>query len=416
VTLSSVHHIVRVRRAEDLTFIRPGVMDEIIVNANQLENSPESTATAIQQTTLPYSIDSVLTRFQVPEWWKNEKGETKRNYDRLGTAYVKGTSIEIAAGPLLETVPSDREWAILAANVIDYQRNRLVQLRPQMDLFRPELKPSRLMAPALVAFTDAEDRINQLLASAAAEAAGEPVALPMVIPAERLRDVSELDRILECAPTDGISSYFLWTPRVTEELLLSDKSLLGGVLHLVSRLAGRGIPIGHMHATYVIAALHDIGISAVVHHMGWVDKGEPADENRGGLRSCQTYVPGVRHCVRFDTARALGRQLEAAAYMERFCNCTFCSGSFDAGQHPLDLLLEDRVVHMRNRPDRLTPTSRAVALNTWHYLLARRQEIEAFSAHPAVDVLATDIDRAAALAGGRESDRLRRLAEELQTA
>lgn len=415
-TLPPLHHIVRVRRSEDLTFIRPGVMDEIIVNANQLENSPESTATAIQQTTLPYSIDPVLTRFQVPEWWKNDKGETKRNYDRLGTAYVKGTSIEIAAGPLLQTVPSDKEWAILAANVIDYQRNRLVQLRPQMDLFRPELKPSRLMAPALVAFTDAEDRINQLLASAAAEAAGEPVALPLVIPAERLRDVFELDRILEGAPTDGIGSYFLWTPRVTEELLLNDRSLLVGVLHLVSRLAARGIPVGHMHATYVIAALHDIGISAVIHHMGWIDKGEPADENRGGLRSCQTYVPGVRHCVRFDRARLLGHSLEAAAYTQRFCDCTFCTGSFDAGQHPLDLLLEDRVVHSRNRPDRLTPTSRAVVLNTWHYLLSRRQEVEAFSAQAAIEVLATDIDRAAALAGGRESNRLRRLAEELHTA
>jgi len=411
-----LHHIVRVRRSEDLTFIRPGVMDEIVVNANQLENSPESTATALRETTLPYSIDPVLTRFQVPEWWKNDKGETKRNYARLGAAYVKGTSIEIAAGPLLQTVPNDKEWGILAANVIEYQRNRLVQIRPQMELFRPELRPVRLMAPALVAFTDAEDRINHLLAEAGAEAAGEAVALPIVVPPDRLRVVGELDRILDSAPSEGISSYFLWTPGVTEGVLLNDRALLGGVLHLVSKLAERNIPVGHMHATYVIAALHDIGISAVIHHMGWIDKGDPADENRGGLRSCQTYVPGVRHCVRFDQARALGYSLDAAAYLERFCNCTFCTGSFDAGQHPLDLLLEDRTVQIRNRPDRLSPTSRAVALNTWHYLLSRHQEVEAFSDQPAVDVLASDIARAAALAGASEGDLLRRLADELHTA
>jgi hypothetical protein len=411
-----LHHIVRVRRSEDLTFIRPGLMDEIVVNANQLENSPESTATALRETTLPYCIDPVLTRFQVPEWWKNDKGETKRNYARLGAAYVKGTSIEIAAGPLLQTVPNEKEWGILAANVIEYQRNRLVQIRPQMELFRPELRPVRLIAPALVAFTGAEDQINHLLAVAGAEAAGEAVALPIVVPEDRLRDVSQLERIVDSAPTEGISSYLLWTPRVTEEMLLNDRALLGGVLHLVSALAERNIPVGHMHATYVIAALHDFGISAVIHHMGWIDKGDAADENRGGLRSCQTYVPGVRHCVRFDQARALGRSLNAAAYLQRFCNCTLCTGSFDAGQHPLDLLLEDRVVHIRNRPDRLSPTSRAVALNTWHYLLSRRQEVEALSHQPAVDVLAADIDRAAALAGVGESDRLRRLAHELQTA
>ncbi len=411
-----LHHIIRVRRSEDLTFIRPGVMDQIVVNANQLENSPESTATALHETTLPYSIDPVLTRFQLPEWWKNEKGETKRNYARLGAAYVKGTSIEIAAGPLLQTVPSEKEWSILAGNVIDYQRARLIQIRPQMELFRPELRPVRLMAPALVAFTDAEDRINRLLGEASAKAAGEAVALPVVVPEERLRHAGELDRMLDSVPTEGISSYFLWTPRVTEELLLNDRALLGGVLHLVSTLAERGIPVGHLHATYVIAALHDIGISAIVHHMGWIDKGEPAHERRGGLRSCQTYVPGVRHCLRFDQAYALGHSLDAAAYTERFCNCTFCTGSFDAAQHPLDLLLEDQVVPIRNRPDRLTPTSRAVALNTWHYLLSRRQEVDAFSGKRAVDVLAHDIDRAALLAGGAESDRLRRLAAELASA
>jgi hypothetical protein len=411
-----LHHMVRVRRSEDLTFIRPGLMDEVIINANHLENSLESTATALRETTLPYSIDPVLTRFQVPEWWKNDKGETKRNYARLGAAYVKGTSIEIAAGPLLKTVPSDKEWSILARNVIEYQRDRLIQIRPQMDLFRPELKPARLMAPALVAFTDAEDRINRLLAAAGADAAGEPVALPIVVPDNRLRNAAEIRRLLDSVPTEGISSYFLWTPRVTEELLLSDRALLGGVLQVVSTLAERGIPLGHMHATYVIAALHDLGMSAVIHHMGWIDKGEPADERRGGLRSCQIYVPGVRHCVAFDRAHVLGRSLDVTAYTERFCNCTFCSGSFAVRQHPLDLLLEDRAVPIRNRPDRLTPTGRAVALNTWHYLLSRRAEIEAFSGQPAVDVLASDIERAAALAGGRESDRLRRLADELRSA
>src|SRR5437879_2066447 len=113
--------MVRVRRSDDLTFVRPGVMDEVVINANQLENSPDSTATALRQTTLPFTVDPMLSRFQVPEWWRNEKGLTKKNYTRLGAAYVKGTSIQIAAGPLLQTVPSDDEWRILAGNVVEYQ-------------------------------------------------------------------------------------------------------------------------------------------------------------------------------------------------------------------------------------------------------------------------------------------------------
>jgi hypothetical protein len=411
-----LHHIVRVRSADDLAYIRPGIMDEVLVNANLLENCPESTATALRETRLPYSIDPVLTRFQMPDWWRNDKGETKRNYARLGAAYVKGTSIQIAAGPLLETVPTDAEWGVLAGNVIEYQQDRLTQIRPQLELFRPELEPVRLMAPALVAFSSAEDRINRLLVEASAERAGGPVGLPVVVPEDRLRDDDALDHLLESITTEGVTSYFLWTPWITEDLLLADRELLEAFLRLVSRLADRGIPIGHLHASYLVAALHDIGMSALVHHMGWIDKGEPADQPKGFLRSCQTYVPGIRHVARFGRAYELGHGLDPVAYRDRYCGCAFCAGSFDAGQHPLDLLLEKHEIPFRNRRTQVTPTSRAVGLNTWHYLLARSQEIESFSANPAMEVLGRDIDRAASLAGGAEGDRLRRLATGLRSA
>jgi hypothetical protein len=198
--------------------------------------------------------------------------------------------------------------------------------------------------------------------------------------------------------------------------LIADHDIFAAVLHLISSLASRGIPVGHLHANYTTAALHDMGVSAVCFNLGWVDKGEPADDVRGGLRSCQTYIPALRHSVRFDEAAGLGRSLDSAAYVERYCNCAFCVGAFDGGQHPLDLLLEDQTVTFKNDRDRLIPTSRAVTLNTWHYLLSRRQEVISFSNHAAVDVLEQDIQRAAHLAGDRDSERLRRLANELRTA
>jgi hypothetical protein len=91
-------------------------------------------------------------------------------------------------------------------------------------------------------------------------------------------------------------------------------------------------------------------------------------------------------------------------------------GCFDAGRHPLDLLLEDKAVTFSNGRNQWTPTSRAVAANTWHYLLGRRLEVQAFSAAPAADVISRDIERAALLTGERDSDRLRRLATELRSA
>ena len=414
-----LHHIVRVRKSDDLTFLRAGIMDEVLINANQLENSPETTATALRQTTLPFSIDPVLTRFQMPEWWRNAKGENKRNYSRLGAAYVKGTSIELPAGPLIQVVPTDQEWRILARNVIDYQRSHL-DMPAQLDLLAEdlprELRPARLNAPALVAFSDAEDRVNRLLAEAGAEAARVPIAVPVIVPMERLAEPRELDRLLASVPADMVSSYFVWTPVLTEERLLADHSLFTALLRVVAKLADRGIPVGHLHGNYAIAALHHAGIAALVHHFGWIDKGEPAREIRGGLRSCQTYVPSLRHCLRFERAYQLGRSLDADDYVQRYCSYAFCTGSFAAGQHPLDLLLEYQTVTFSNGRERQTPTGRAVTLNTWHYLLSRRQEVEAFSTRPAAQVIDQDITRAAALTGGRDTSCLRRLADELRAA
>jgi hypothetical protein len=279
-----------------------------------------------------------------------------------------------------------------------------------------ELRPIRLLAPALVALSCAEDRINRLLAEASAEVDDVAIAVPVIVPLERLTDVGELDRLLATVPTSGISSYFVWTPGVPEELLLEDHGIFEAVLRLIGTLAERGIPVGHLHGGYVIAALHDLGVSAVVHQLGWIDKGEPASQPRGGLRSCQTYVPGVRHSVRFDQANGLGRHLDADTYLKRFCECAFCAGALSAGQHPLDLLLEDQYVPFENGSGRRTPTSRAVALNTWHYLLSRRLEIQAFSNAPAVEVIERDKERAAALSGGRDTDRLGRLATQLRSA
>lgn len=414
-----LHHVVRVRRPEDLTFLRTGLMDEVYINANQLENSPERTATALRVSGLPFSVDPMLYRFQKPAWWRNAKGETKRNYARLGKEYVRGTGIQLPAGPLLEIVGTEQDWQKLAANVIGYQLAKL-DTPTQLDLLStdlpPILRPVRLNAPALVADSAAEDNVNRLLAEASAEAAGQTVAVPVIVPLERLRDREQLGLLLRSVPADTVSTYFIWTPRVSEERLLEDPSLLNGLRHLIETLAGRGIPVGHLHGSYAIAALHDSGIAALVHHLGWTDRGEPAEQTGGAPRSCQTYVPGVRHNVRFEQAETLGRSLDADAYAELYCNCGFCRGAFEEGEHPLDLLLENHLVAAGRGAERPTPTSRAVSVNTWHYLWSRRQEIEAFSANPAAEVIERDIARAAALTGNRDAARLRRLAEDLRVA
>ena len=414
---NSLHHIVRLRTSDDLTYIHSGLMDEVVVNANQLENSIQSTAAKLWKTTLPFSVDPVLWRFQLPAWSDNGKGDTKRNYKRLGAAYARGTDLTLGGAPLLDAVNDEGHWRVLGANVIRYQKERLLSVPTQLDLMAElrELHPVRLMAPSLVAFSCAEDRINRLLFEAAAGAAGGPVAAQVIVPSERLVDRGEMDKLIASVPTDGVSSYFVWTPKVTEERLLGDEAMLSALIRLVGALAERGTPVGHEYANYTIFALRSAGIDAVTHHLGWTDRGEPADERGGGPRSCQTYVPSVRHCLRFPEALALGRSLTADEYRDQYCECTFCMGAFDQGGHPLDLLLQSQSVTV-GRHERLMPTSQAVGANTWHFLLSRRLEVEAFSKDTAADVIRRDIDRASALNRVGDASRLLRLANQLPAA
>jgi hypothetical protein len=413
-----LHHVVRVRSSEDLTYLSPGLMDEIVVNANQLENSIQSTAAALWKTTLPFSVDPVLWRFQVPTWSQKTTGETKRNYRRLAAAYTRGLDLALGAAPLLDTIDADEKWCRLSANVIAYQRDRLRSVPTQLELLNDlrELHPTRLIAPTLVAFSTVEDRINRLMIDAAVTEAQARVSAQVIVPIERLADRRSLAALIAAIPSDGISSYSLWTPQVTEDRLLTDPSVLAALLWVIGELNSRGIAIGHQYGNYTVAALHDVGLASMTHHLGWVDKGEPAAEQTFAMRSCQTYVPGVRHCVRFEEAEVLGRELDAAEYAERYCECMFCAGMFQSGQHPFELLLETQTVVMKSGREREIPTARSVGANTWHFLLSRRNEVQAFSARPAVEVIERDIERASGLKRRSDAARLGHLANELKSA
>jgi hypothetical protein len=71
---------------------------------------------------------------------------------------------------------------------------------------------------------------------------------------------------------------------------------------------------------------------------------------------------------------------------------------------------------MTNGREREIPTSRSVGANTWHFLLSRRNEVQAFSAGPAVEVIEQDIERASALKRSSDVARLGHLATELGAA
>ena len=96
----------------------------------------------------------------MPAWSRNVNGATKRNYKRLGTAYGKGTGLTLGLSAAARYSLTDEQWRSLAENVVAYQRDRLNDVSTQLELLPDlrELHPTRLMAPALVAFSAREGR------------------------------------------------------------------------------------------------------------------------------------------------------------------------------------------------------------------------------------------------------------------
>ena len=411
----SLVHYVRIRGPEDLQFLAAGMCDELLLNANQLENSPERTSAHLRTTGYRYMVDPMLWRFQVPAWWQNERGELKRNFRRLATHYADGTRVPLGEGPALETVTERSDWERIAANVVHYQRQRL-NLPCQLDLLDEslarELRPSRILAPALVPDSEAVDRVNAILVEAAAAAAGEPVVATVVIPKARLNP-ADVEPLLWSVPRDGVRGYLVWTPWVTEDWLVSTPEALRVLVGAIRDLAAGGVPVMQVQLGYTAAALSTVGMAGVCHHLGWVDSGESPQQSRARRRSRRTYVPGVRHTMGFPDAGACGRPLEPEAYSALYCECRFCTGMLERGDHPLQLLLEEE---LEPSGAALVPTGQAIAANTFHYLFSRRLEVQAFAAGPGTQVIAHDIERAAALAGEVNARHLERLAEGLVAA
>jgi hypothetical protein len=353
----------------------------------------------------------------MPEWSQNTEGGLKRNYQRLAAHYSNGTGLTLGSRPLSETVTTDKQWQIIAYNAIVYQQARLHRDEAPPDLFgaKHSLEPVRLTAPALVALTRDEDAVNLKLANAAIEAAGRPIAVQVILPLVRLLDSAEVAKILKSLPFEGVSSYSIWTPNVTEEMLIGDESLFATIARAIATLTDNGIAVGHQHATYAVMAMHDIGLHSITHPLNWIDHGGTFKSAGFANRSCRTYAPALRRPIRFGDARELAGGFEVDEYHEMYCDCIYCTGLYSEGHHPFEELLDTRVVQKGTRSV-TEPTPGAVAANNWHFLLSRRSEVHAFSAEPAVDVIARDIERATKLHRGPDAARLSQIASLLKSA
>ena len=93
-------HFVRLRTDEERQYIERDRADIVLVSANILEHHAAKFCHWLGDLSLPFIVDPMLWKFQVPAWWQNERGQLKNNFHRLARAYTDGTKVQMGRGPV----------------------------------------------------------------------------------------------------------------------------------------------------------------------------------------------------------------------------------------------------------------------------------------------------------------------------
>jgi hypothetical protein len=404
--MKNLRHIVRIRTEDDAASVAPDRADAVFVNANMLEWRPARLAGRLSCTKLPTLVDPVLWRFQVPAWWRRrEDNQAKLNYARLAAAYQQGSGIDLSDGIRLPDSGKNAAWSKLAANAVSYQRTRATeaagQLLQLLDL-GVDPAPTAIVAPYLLARNASEDEINRSLLRATSDEAGEPVVAHVAIPLARAYDGREVAAAAATLSGIPLAGVVLWIELCTESLLMDRPELMKHISDLVGQLGASGVPVWHGHGGYTtVALLRDAGLSGIVHSCTWSDHGNPATQAPPGVQpACITYVPGLAEPRRFEFARSVGARLDRSSYERLYCSCALCMALFARGDHPLEILTEEKVVKGPRDRDVVTLSDGAETANLFHFLLARHQEVAALYSPAAMpDIVARAMRRGDELMG-----------------
>lgn len=407
-------HSLRIRDADEWPIVAesPGALDGLVVNANVLEHRATVFARRVADSSLPFLIDPMLWRFQVPTWWMRDDGvTTKKNFVDLARRYSAGTGIHMGAQPLLDWVNTDDDWHKLAANVVKYQRNRLADAAGSLfvntDFYTRQPVPAEIVAPYLLARNRNEDRINRLLIEGAAEAAGQPVIAHLALPLKRAQDPLERAAALQAVLCEEAGGVLIWMSGMTEERLMERTEDFDGFLAVLDSLNSHGKVIGHAHSGFAAAVLRDRGLHSLIHRVHWTDDGMPAEPG-GGPAACTTYVTALHRAVYFDRAWPLIPK-DPQEYLRQICSCFFCREAVAAGEHPMDLLMQAVEIRGPRGGTRLTPSDGAIMANRFHFLWSRRLEVQSIEELGPREYLHRELERLTSL--GVPRGRLNRLAE-----
>lgn len=363
--------------------------DGFIINANLVESAPEACASFLDKLGKPFVLDPVSYRFERPAWHTRAKdGEVsnKRNYMRLWQKYAIGTT-GFTGDPLLDRgvagAASEEALMRFCQNVIEFQELRLRHAWVEdgaryvgMDrLFGLQLAPSAYLAPYLVIGQQsaaADISASALLASITASLARpRPVIAVLPVLPGVLADFGSIHALAAAIGRSGVQSALVWTVGLSALQLADTPELFAGLVLLVRGLRDADIEVGLLYGGFFSALLRGFGASGFSHALMY---GETrALDPSGGLPRTAFYFPPLRQFLPYAVAAELIDGTSAPEYLDVVCGCEICRALVGAEIRNAAAYFQTHAPEGSKRP---LPTQEALDLNRFHYLFARRDELE----------------------------------------
>jgi hypothetical protein len=372
--------------------IPPDTADGFIVNANLVEHSPASVSAFLDRLERPFIIDPMSYRFERPAWHTRDKDgtvENKRNYARLWRKYsagVRGLSGDPLTDRGMNSIASEQDLLKFCANVTEFQDRRLraewlddgAQYLGMDRFFGFQLAPAAFVPPYLVVGEgEARQDITALTNMAAATVSlgrGPIVTIVPVLP----RVLADIDCVLELAArlawsrTNGV---LLWAVGTSAFELADTPELFTGLVVMLRGLRDAGIEVGMLYGGFYSTLLRGFGASGFSHALMY---GETRDlEPSNGRPAMRFYMPPLHDFLSYETAQRLLQEMSGGDYLRFVCDCELCETLIGAGS--LDPYFE---TYVPPGAKRAFPTGAALDLNRFHYLLARRRELEFARSRP----------------------------------
>lgn len=375
----SLEQVLRLGTHAEAEFLRklPSTYDCLMMNCNLVVATPAASAALVFGLEKRYFLDPFTHAFALPHRFLTSKSKDKEAAVRPKSSFRKLAERYFGSADFVgrsSLKPSDIDPVALAANVLDYQETWYLGATEGDAAIRTStiMKPTLRIAPYFILGSNREFLDANIGCVNAALALDQGVAA--IIPLSLRSLLEGAQDVVDSYVATGVTKVFLWIENFDEDLASCE--LLTRYVDLVSYLNNKSISVYNLFGGFFSCIAHDKGLSGFVHGLVYGENKSFVPVVGGGQPPPRYYMKPRHITMGVSEVERLLSNTSAADYLMKVCDCTICRGILNANGMPNALSKFSEL----NAENKFTP--RAYALCRFHFLLARRDEVDQF---PALD-------------------------------